>query len=245
MNSPKGSGSRWCPHGPARPASAGGTAHAPAGPEGTRQPRDPLPPRSQAQRPGPGRRGQTQTGGGAAGAPRASGKSAGLNLNRQVPQMSQVCHNPPVSSGCLKTIQFLQSPESGCGPAAARRRERGSPRRRPVSKLPGPPGDARATGTAPATEPVPPSRSSNRHLPDVCPETCPSLVSSLSAASRVSRRPGTSPARGRPGFATAQPLGHLVPLTGDPAQLSLIAPPPRRAQVDGAGPAAGTLRRGD
>lgn len=31
------------------------------------------------------------------------------------------------------------------------------------------------------------------------------------------------PGTGRPGFVTAQPLSHLVPLTGNSAQLSLIS----------------------
>lgn len=59
---------------------------------------------------------------------------------------------------------------------------------RPVCKLSGTLRDTRATGSAPTTEPMPPSRGENSRLLDICPETGPSLVSRLRAVSRVSRR---------------------------------------------------------
>lgn len=96
----------------------------------------------------------------------------------------------------------------------------------------------RAISTTPAKQPVPLSRSQSSHLLDICPEVCLILIGRLSAVSRVSCRTGTSLARARPGFVTAQPRSHPVPLAGASAQPSVTSLS-RGAQGDGAGPVAG------
>lgn len=59
---------------------------------------------------------------------------------------------------------------------------------RPVCKLSGTLRDTRATGSAPTTEPMPPSRGENSRLLDICPETGPSLVSRVSRRGRARHR---------------------------------------------------------